>query len=81
MSSTSSGRAYDRYCPVAHTHWRADVASSAAIAAASPEPPNMKLPGVEIPCVTGSFQRKRLWVGSRPRNVWESMATGIVGDP
>ena len=79
MSTTSPGFAYDRYCAVAQTHWRPDVPSIAEIAAPRPEPPNRKFPVVEMPSVTGNFQRNGLWVGSRPRNVRESMAKPIVG--
>ena len=53
----------------------------AEIAAPRPEPPNRKFPVVEMPSVTGSFQRNGLCVGSSPRNVRESMATPIVGGP
>ena len=75
MSTTSPGRAYDRYWPVAQIVGpAATCASSAAIAAPSPAPPNRKSPPVQIPGVTGSFQRNRLCVGSRPRNVRVSIA-------
>jgi hypothetical protein len=50
-----------------------DVPSIAEIAAARPEPPKRNPPEVEIPGVTGSFQRNLLCVDSRPRNVRESM--------
>ena len=50
--------------------------SMAAIAAPSPAPPNKKSPPVQIPAVTGSFQRKRLCVGSSPRNVRVSIGPG-----
>jgi hypothetical protein len=69
MSTVSPGLAYDRYCAVAHTHGRPDVASNAAIPAPRPQPPNKKSPEVEIPAVTGSVHRNGLCVGSRPRNV------------
>jgi len=74
MSTTSPGLAYERYCEVAQMHWRPEVPSIAAIAAASPDPPNRKPPIVEMPIVTGSFQRNGLWVGSSPRKLRESMA-------
>ena len=44
------------------------------MAAPSPVPPNRKSPPVQIPGLTGSFHRKRLCVGSRPRNVRVSIA-------
>jgi hypothetical protein len=78
MSTTSPGFAYDRYCAVAHTQPRPEVPSIAEIAAARPDPPKRKFPVVEMPSVTGSFQRNGLWVGSSPRKVRESMATPIV---
>src|SRR4051812_36390146 len=69
MSTVRPVWAYVRYWAVAHTQRRPDVASIASIAAARPTPPNRNPIGVTSPGVTGSFQRKRLCVGSRPRNV------------
>ena len=73
MSTYSPGRANERYWAVAQIVSRPDVPSIAAIAAPRPAPPNMKSPPVQMPGVTGSFQRNRLWVGSRPRKVRVSM--------
>ena len=49
------------------------------MAAPSPAPPNMKSPPVQIPGVTGSFQRNRLCVGSSPRKVRVSIGAGSYG--
>ena len=57
MSITVPGRAYDRYCAVAHTTGRPVVPSIASIAAPRPDPPNRKPEPVEIPGETGSCQR------------------------
>src|SRR6187397_1157510 len=79
MSTVRPVWAYVRYWAVAHTHGRPDVASIASIAAARPTPPYRNPIGVTSPDVTGSFQRKRLCVASRPRNV--RVSTPHVGTP
>src|SRR5262245_60969093 len=68
-SRISGGRAYERYCAVAHTSWRPVVASSAVTAAPRPQPPKRK-PAcrTQMPRSTGSTQRWGLCVGRRPRN-------------
>ena len=40
----------------------------------------MNPPVVEIPVVTGNFQRKRLCVGSTPRKVRESIDRSVDGN-
>src|SRR5690606_29711316 len=65
----SPGRAYDRYCAVAHTRGRSVVASSAPMAAPRAQPPKRNCPSVEIPSVMGSTHRIGLWVGWSPSQV------------